>query len=200
METFTNMYSNRFTAVVDACTLADVAKRDLLLTLAEAGLYRLRWSDRILSETEGAITSILKTRPDAAERAAISVANMRKGFPEAEYCNYADIEKGLTCLPDPNDHHVLAAALACRASVIVTENLKDFPKSALAPYGIEPKSADEFIADSIDLDYPQAIKAISGMLQKLSRPALTPQDWIEKLRSRGMTETVDVIFPHIHSL
>jgi hypothetical protein len=84
--------------------------------------------------------------------------------------------------------------------VIVTENLKDFPEASLKPYMIEAKSADIFIADSIDLDYPQSVKAISGMLKKLSNPALTPQDWIEKLQERGMTETVGVVFPHIHSL
>mgnify|MGYP000704727996 CR=1 FL=1 len=125
---------------------------------------------------------------------------MRAGFPEAEYCDYKEIEQSLTCLPDPKDHHVLAVAIACRASVIVTENLKDFPTAALKPYSIEAKSADTFIADSIDLDYPQSVKAISGMLKKLSNPALTPQDWIEKLQERGMTETVEVVFPHIHSL
>lgn len=194
------MYSNRFTAVVDACSLADVAKRDLLLTLAEAGLYRLRWSEKILMETEGAIGKILQERTDGTARASRAVAAMRTAFPEAAYCDYADIERSLSCLPDPNDHHVLAVAIASRASVIVTENLKDFPEAALKPYSIEAKSADTFIADSIDLDYPQSVKAISDMLARLSNPALTPQDWIENLRSRGMTETVDVIFPHIHSL
>jgi predicted nucleic acid-binding protein len=194
------MYSNRFTAVVDACTLADVAKRDLLLTLAEAGLYRLRWSDMILSETEGAIGKILSKRKDAKQRAKRAVKAMRAGFPESEYCDYKEIEQNLSCLPDPKDHHVLAVAIACRASVIVTENLKDFPEASLKPYMIEAKPADIFIADSIDLDYPQSVKAISGMLKKLSNPALTPQDWIEKLQERGMTETVEVVFPHIHSL
>lgn len=194
------MYSNRFTAVVDACTLADVAKRDLLLTLAEAGLYRLRWSGRILEETEFAIARILKERGDAAERAKRSVTAMRAAFPESEDEKYVDILEHLNVLPDPDDHHVLAVAIACRASVIVTENLKDFPSEALAPYSMEAKSADEFIADSIDLDYPQSIKAISTMLRKLNNPVLTPQEWVERLRGRGMTETVEVIFPHLHSL
>jgi len=194
------MYSNRFTAVVDACTLADVAKRDLLLTLAEAGLYRLRWSDMILTETEGAVGKILSEREDGKQRAERAVKAMRSAFPEAEYRDYQEIQESLNCLPDPKDHHVLAVAIACRASVIVTENLKDFPEAALKPYSIEAKSADVFIADSIDLDYPQSVKAISGMLAKLANPALTPQDWIEKLRERGMTETIDAIFPHIHSL
>jgi hypothetical protein len=90
------MYSNRFTAVVDACTLAGVAKRDLLLTLAEAGLYRLRWSDMILSETEGAIGKILSERKDAKQRAERAVKAMQAGFPESEYCDYTEIEQNLS--------------------------------------------------------------------------------------------------------
>ena len=105
----TDVFSNRFAVIPDACVLADVAKRDLILTLAEAGLFRLRWSDRILNETEGAIRNILKDREDAAERAAISVGAMRRAFPEAMNNEHARILDGLDCLPDEKDHHVLAS-------------------------------------------------------------------------------------------
>ena len=39
-------------------------------------------------------------------------------------------------LPDPDDRHVLAAAIVGRCDVIVTQNIQDFPEAALAPYGI----------------------------------------------------------------
>ncbi|WP_371171197.1 hypothetical protein [Aliiroseovarius sp. 2305UL8-7] len=55
-------------------------------------------------------------------------------------------------LPDPNDNHVLAAAISTSASVIVTDNLVDFPIDALAPHAIDAISADDFIADTIELD------------------------------------------------
>jgi hypothetical protein len=57
-------------------------------------------------------------------------------------------------LPDPNDHHVLAAAIRCKAEVIVTFNLKDFPVSTLEAFDIEPQHPDEFIIDLWDLDMP----------------------------------------------
>lgn len=38
------MFANRYTALIDACTLADVFRRNLLLTLAEAEFFRVRWS------------------------------------------------------------------------------------------------------------------------------------------------------------
>ena len=99
------MYSNRFTAVVDACSLADVAKRDLLLTLAEAGLYRLRWSEKILMETEGAIGKILQERTDGTARASKAVAAMRTAFPEAAYCDYARVQVVEASSP-PRDRHL----------------------------------------------------------------------------------------------
>ncbi|MBU3920864.1 PIN domain-containing protein [Hyphomonas sp.] len=194
------MFSNRFTAVIDACVLADVTKRDLILTLAEAGLFRLCWSDEILRETEAALQYILRERDDARARATRSIAAMRTAFPEAECFGYEDIVGTLSCLTDPNDHHVLAVAIECKASVIVTDNIKDFPAAALTPYSIEARIADEFIADAIDLDYALSIKAIAAMRAKLSNPSLTAQDLIEKWRQRNMHQTVEAIFPHIHSI
>lgn len=79
------MFANRYTALIDACTLVSVWRRNLLLTLAEAEFFRLRWSEKILSETEGAISHMLKERglPDYAVRAKRSVDGMQAAFPEA---------------------------------------------------------------------------------------------------------------------
>ncbi len=41
--------------------------------------------------------------------------------------------------------------------MIATENLKDFLSGALKPYSIDVRSGDEFIADTIDLDYVNAL-------------------------------------------
>ncbi len=191
------MYSNRYTAVVDACVLADVARRDLLLTLAEAGMFRLRWSKEILEETEKAITSILQCRPDGKERARRSVATMRSAFPESSDCDISEILPTLSCLPDPKDHHVLAAGIYYKASLIVTENMKDFPPDKLNAYSIDVKNSDSFIADTIDLDYSQSIPALRQMRQRLNNPSLTAHELIERWRARGLVETIDVVFPHV---
>lgn len=199
-ETFTDVFSNRFPVIADACVLADVAKRDLILTLAEAELFRLRWSDRILSETASAIQKILQHREDAKDRTEKAIAAMRSGFPEAMDYESATIVDGLDCLPDKNDHHVLASAIACKAVMIVTENLKDFPAEALKPYSIEARSADEFVADTIDLDYVKSIPAIKAMRAKLKNPTMTSQELLERWLAKGMIATSEVLAPQVQNI
>lgn len=79
------MFANRFTAFVDACSLASALKRNLLLSLAEAEFFRLRWSNRVLDETETAIEEILTAKgfADAAARAERARASMEVAFEDA---------------------------------------------------------------------------------------------------------------------
>ncbi|WP_245344328.1 hypothetical protein [Sinorhizobium meliloti] len=84
------MFANRFTAFVDACTLASALKRNLLLALAEAEFFRLRWSATILDETQKAIEKILadKDVADATVRASRARASMEAAFEEATVVDF----------------------------------------------------------------------------------------------------------------
>lgn len=160
------MFANRFTIVVDACVLVRVLPRNIILSLAEAGLFRPRWSETILEEMERALRDkIYKGKDNAAELAATQRARISIAFDEAlthdyEACLPVDIK-----LPDDNDRHVIAAAIKVGASVIVTDNVKDFPIDVLAPLDIEVKTADGFIADTLDLPegHREAVAAIRKM-------------------------------------
>lgn len=129
------MFANRFTAFIDACTLAGALKRNLLLSLAEAEFFRVRWSAPVLDETEKAIEKILREKgaEDAADRAARARANMEAAFEEATVADFDQFLCVCEGLPDPDDAHVLAAALKTQAATIVTDNLKDFPQEILTP-------------------------------------------------------------------
>lgn len=196
------MFANRYTAFIDACTLVSVWRRNLLLTLAEAEFFRVRWSEKVLEETERAIIRLMDERSiaDSRARAAQSVASMRAAFPEALVEDFGLFEATTYGLPDRNDEHVLAAAIKTQAQALVTENLSDFPASVLAPLAIEARSADDFIADTIALEEGRAVAAINRMRLRLKRPELTPEDMLRSLEAHGLLETASVLAPHIESL
>ncbi|MBX3671296.1 MAG: PIN domain-containing protein [Rhodocyclaceae bacterium] len=134
------MFANRFTAFVDACALAGALKRNLLLTLAEAEFFRIRWSEPVLDEAQRAIETILagKDVSDAAIRALRARRSMETAFEEAMTADFDQYMCICPDLPDANDVHVVAAALKSQAATIVTDNLKDFPAELLNPLSIEP--------------------------------------------------------------
>lgn len=109
------MFANRYTAFIDACTLASALRRNLLLTLAEAEFFRVRWSATVLDETQHAIKTILLAKgheeADAEDRSARARRAMEAAFEEAIVEDYDDLTCGCTGMPDPKDVHVLAAAL-----------------------------------------------------------------------------------------
>ena len=79
-------------------------------------------------------------------------------------------------LPDPNDGHVLAAAIVGHADAIVTFNLEDFPAAALAPFGVEAQHPDDFLLNQIDLDPIAALKSIKAMRARFRNPAISALD------------------------
>ena len=170
-----------------------------MLSLAEAELFRLRWSPEIMAETEKAITKILSGRDGASEKARAAVDAMHNAFPEANVTEY-DAFLEAADLPDPNDQHVLAAALKTRASMLVTENTKDFPTEVLDRLNLEVKSADEFIADAVELDPALAIRAVAKMRARFARPSLSAEDMLLRMEGVGLTIAASTLRPFQNSL
>lgn len=196
------MFANRFTAFVDACVLASALKRNLLLTLAEAEFFRVRWSSLFLDETQAAITEILSKRgvQDYEERARRARASLEVAFADALVTNFDSFLRVDAGMPDDKDIHVLAAALKTRADVIVTDNLKDFPPHILHPLSLDARSADAFLADTIALDVGRAVSAIRVMRERLNNPSILADSLLIKIEAAGLMETADILRPHVGSL
>ena len=196
------MFANRYTAVIDACSLVSPWRRNLLLTLAEAEFFRVRWSDKILHETELALHKIHEERgsDDPAGRARRAIASMRRAFPEASVEDYENLICACEELPDADDRHVVAAAIRTQAQAIVTENLRDFPAAILIGFGLEARCADDFIADTIALDEGRAIAAIRQMREMLKKPELGPEELIRSLEANSLIETATILSEHVASL
>jgi len=147
-----------FTALFDACVLYPAPLRDFLMRLALTDLFRPRWTEQIHDEW---IRNLLQNRSDlTAEQLQRTRTLMNSHVRDCVVTGYEPLIDGLT-LPDPDDRHVLAAAIRTRASVIVTCNLKDFPQEVLGPLGLEAQHPDEFITHLIDLN-PGAVCATAS--------------------------------------
>ena len=196
------MFANRFTALLDACVLASPLKRNLLLSLAEAAFFRPRWSERIMDETERTIEKLMTDKGFQSPTADAARARgaMERAFEDAMVTGFENLEAGFGDLPDAGDRHVLAAAVKTRASIIVTDNLRDFPDAILRPLDLEAKDADAFIADTIDLRVAQAVPALRRMRERFKRPEKTPEVLLLDMEKIGLTLTADALRDHIGSL
>lgn len=136
-----------FPVVIDACVLFPFTVRDVLLRAAELDVIAPVWSDRILDEMERNL--VARGKMDVARAAELREA-MVEAFAEASVPmqQVEALEAALT--NDPKDRHVLAAAIVGRAEVIVTCNIKDFPRSALAPWRVRAVLPDDYACELLD--------------------------------------------------
>jgi len=140
-------------ALLDACVLYPTVLREILVGCA--GLYQPIWSERILEEWARATR---KLGPGAEDVARGEIALLKAQHPGASVEPRASDVARLH-LPDEDDIHVLAAAIAGSADVIVTLNAKDFPGQTLAGGGLGRQSPDEFLMD-LWMDAPDAVAPV----------------------------------------
>lgn len=180
------MRHSPFTAVYDACVLYPAPLRDFLMWLGLSGRFRARWSAHIHDEWK---RNLLLNRPDLTiGQLDRTSALMDRAIPDGLVTGYEYLIPGLT-LPDPDDRHVLAAAIRCNASVIVTFNEKDFPVDALAPFGIDCQHPDEFVDNLFDLDQAAVIEAARQQRQMLKKPSITAEQYLETMLRQGLVQS-----------
>ncbi len=161
-----------FAAFYDANVLYPAELRNLLMHLALTGLFRAKWSAEVHEEW---ISNLLEKRPDLKrEQLNRTRALMDKHATDALVTGYEALIPGLQ-LPDPNDRHVVTAAIHGRADVIVTMNLKDFPSSVLAAFGIEAQHPDEFILHLLNLSLRPPLLPQRALIERVSRILLKPK-------------------------
>ena len=112
------------TAIIDACVLYSAPVRDLVVRLGQTGLIQARWSDEIHEEW---MRNLLNNNPRITrERLERTRSLMNGAVRDCIVTGHMHLVDSLT-LPDPDDRHVLAAAIQVGAELIVTFNLADFP-------------------------------------------------------------------------
>lgn len=172
--------------VYDACVLYPAPLRDLLLRVAVAGLVQAKWTDEILDEC---FENIAVQRPELApERLRRTRALMIQAVPDCLVSGHKALIGGLV-LPDPDDRHVLAAAIHAGAQVIVTANLKDFPADTLAGHGVTATHPDAFLHDLADVAPGVMARVVAEQTAALRSPPTTVVQLLETLRDLGLVRT-----------
>jgi hypothetical protein len=177
---------SQYTALFDANVLYPAPMRDILLQVAVADLFRAKWTADIHREW---IEALLEHEPHR-DRAALDRTRdlMDQATRDSLIIGYEPLIPCLE-LPDPNDRHILAAAIVGRCDVIVTQNLKDFPQTILTPYRIETQHPDDFLANYLNLSPGPFCEAVSKVRARLKNPPYSVEEYLATLTRQGLVVT-----------
>lgn len=188
----------KYIVLYDACVLYPSVLRDVLIELAmpHYGLFQAKWTERIESEW---LDNLINNRSDLDPAKIRRVAElMRNAVPDCIVRNFERLEVGLV-LPDPNDRHVLAAAIRCKAQAIITSNLKDFPAAVLQEFDIEAIHPDVFLINQFDLSDAKVLDAVKNIRSRMINPPCTAVEYLNRLAVSGLTAFAQKIneFEHL---
>ncbi|MCG8669481.1 MAG: PIN domain-containing protein, partial [Pseudomonadales bacterium] len=159
-------------------------------------LFKAYWSDDIHEEW---ITAVLRQGKHSKERLERARDLMDLHVREAKVVGYENLIETLD-LPDPDDRHVLAAAIRCNADAIVTFNQKDFPEEALKQYAIDIIHPDDFIFYQLDMAAPICCKAIRSQRLALKNPEMSIDDFLAVLQKQQLPQTVSKLREYLEFL
>ncbi len=181
----------RYTVLLDACALFPICVCDALMSVAATGIYAAKWTRRIddewtrnLEANAGKPKGTFDVRRDLMHHACPDWEVPESAWQTLEDC---------LSLPDPDDRHVLAAAVAGHVDCIVTFNLRDFPNQAVAHFGIEVLHPDAFLIAQLNLDPLLVLPAFKKMRARLCNPELTPETFADSVERNGLPQTASFL-------
>ncbi len=177
-------------AFFDANVLYPSGLRNLLMHLALTGIFRAHWSAEVHDEW---IRNLLRNRPDITrDKLERTRRLMDQAAPDALVTGYESLIDSLE-LPDRDDRHVLAAAIRCGASVIVTLNLTDFPTPVLRNFRIEAQHPDDFVLALLDAFPDFVLEAARTHRASLKNPPKTQEEYLAELNAQGLEKSVSLL-------
>lgn len=170
----------------DACVLYPAPLRSFLMHLTMTGLYKARWSDDIHEEW---MRNVEKDYPDISRGQVEKIRDlMNAHVDDCLATGYEALIPSLA-LPDPNDRHVLAAAIQCGANIILTFNLADFPEAHLQPHGLKAICPDDFLVQQMGFASDMVCEAARRQRSSLKNPPLTVEEYLRTLERQGLKQT-----------
>lgn len=180
-------------ALYDANVLYAAPLRDFFVRLAMTDLVQAHWTDRIHREW---IRNLLKNRPDLRSTQLQRTRRlMDEAVPGALVTGDEHRIQDLA-LPDPDDRHVLAAAVESGADLIVTFNERDFPAEVIEPLGVEAVHPDVFALELLEEFPEEVVRAAWRHRTALDSPPKSPDEYLETFRWCRLPGTADRLAAH----
>ncbi|GGR34535.1 PIN domain-containing protein [Deinococcus ruber] len=184
-------------ALLDANVLYPATLRSLLIDLSLQGLYQAHWTDALQDEW---IRNLLLHRPDLdPAKLQRTRVLMDRALDTARITDYEARMPQLQ-LPDPDDRHVLAAALHGGVDLIVTQNLRDFPTAVLEPLGLQALHPDRFVQNLLETDTTAVLEALRVGRARFRAPPLSVAELLGMLERQGLPMTVSRLREHADAL
>lgn len=184
------MNHSPYRVVSDACVIYPNMLRDLLMEVGKSGLYQPKWTATIHDERQ---RNLVENVPDLKRQQLKRVEDlMNKALTDALVTGFENLMAGIS-LPDPDDRHVVAAAIRSDSEVIVTFNLKDFPGESLAEFDIEAIHPDEFIADLLDLNQALVLQAVQRQRVRLKNLQKSVDEHFDIIQKPCLPMTIKVL-------
>lgn len=178
-----------FVVVYDACALYGNTARDLLIRIARTRLVQAKWTNHILDELDRGLAERRGIPEDKRHRLRLL---MNAAVADCLVEGYEPLIDSLK-LPDPDDRHVLAAAIKCGAQVIVTSNVDDFPSEVLNSWEVEARTPDDFVLDMIGINDRAVYACVQQIVDERTNPPQTFDEVLTQLERSGLIETAAVL-------
>lgn len=167
------------------------------MRLALTDIYQAKWTEEIHREW---IYNLLKNRPDLTENQLLKIKEkMNMHVRDSLVEGYEKLINKLI-LPDPNDRHVLAAAIHAKAQLIITFNLRDFPAKTIAQYNLQAQNPDDFLVYLLGLDAEKVISTVRETRQSLKNPPKNPQEYLDTLKLQSLPKITNYLHKYIHNI
>ena len=183
---------------LDANVLYPNLMRDILLEAAKLRLFNFRWSHNIRQELLRAYrrqNSDRKSRRFEQHTLRLMDLYFRRLMISGYEYLLPDIH-----LPDPDDRHVLAAAIHARCDYLVTQNLRDFPAPVCGQYGIEAIHPDEFLLVLLSREQARLLESARTCRMRMKNPSMAVQQYLDALRRANLPNFADALRFHAHRL
>jgi PIN domain len=169
--------------VFDASILYPFHLRNIVVQFAVDRLVDARWTDEIHDEWIRNLAADMPGIP--IERLQITRKLMNDALPDATVTGYrAHLED--IALPDPNDRHVVAAAIAAGASGILTWNLRDFPTMELRRHGLVRRNPDDLFTDLYDGAPDLTVASLASARRNLTKTRFSASDFIDVMKNQKL--------------